>query len=183
MNKWQITVLNGTSSSKPDSPRLEDQCGKGDRKNVSERWWMTPRKLCLPDATGPRHPWTHRDCDSIHKTHTGPNQTKSQHTDGREHWVRPTQEAICSEHLMGEEKSVFSNKVSLGVLATLQFRPYDQEPLVNTDERQGALLWWFCFIFGKIVVFFDLLFVLISFFQRLFLFWERARTWVGWVGR
>ncbi|CAO2587199.1 hypothetical protein LEMLEM_LOCUS4380 [Lemmus lemmus] len=37
---------------------------------------MTPRKPCLPDTTALTHLWTHRDCDSMHRTCTSSSQTE-----------------------------------------------------------------------------------------------------------
>ena len=37
----------------------------------SQRWWILPRKQSLSDTTGLIPMWTHRDCQSMHKTWPG----------------------------------------------------------------------------------------------------------------
>lgn len=44
----------------------------------SQRWWMALRKHHFPETTKLIHVQTQRVCDSVHKTITDSNETKSQ---------------------------------------------------------------------------------------------------------
>lgn len=58
--------------------KLMGLCSRGGGKFKSQRWWMSPRKQCLPDPTELMHICTHRDWAKAHKTCTGPCQKGSQ---------------------------------------------------------------------------------------------------------
>lgn len=49
------------------------------KKIFKSQMWLVTRKQCFPDRAGNMHMWTHRQCDSRHKTCASPSRTKIQH--------------------------------------------------------------------------------------------------------
>jgi hypothetical protein len=70
----------------------------------------------------------HEDFDKELKTIAHSNQTNSKKGDGKWEQISTfNQESICKWRLVGKQKSIFSNGVSLGLSITLQGRPRVQE--------------------------------------------------------
>lgn len=78
-----------------------------------QRWWMSPRKQCLPDTKELIHTWTHSD--NLQKTVLAQNRQNCSTEQGMgKQSSTLNQEPIYNCYILGK-KPVFSNKVSLGI--------------------------------------------------------------------
>ena len=101
---------------------------------------MAPQKnKHLPNITGLICMWTHRECDT--RTHTrlwhNIHRFKPENPNAeRRNWTLSPLLAKkqCNWYLLGKEKKnqFFSNRVSVGILTTLQVRPHAHEWLGST---------------------------------------------------
>lgn len=109
--------------------RLRNLCRMRQRNCKSRKWWLTPRKRCLPNTT-----------ELIHVNSQGlwqdaQVQSRQNPSTQKEKWTpTPTtnHKAIYSWYLLEKDKSVSCKAMSLGVSATPQGRLRIQEPLNNT---------------------------------------------------
>lgn len=105
----------------------------------NQRWWMIPRKQCLPGIVGLMHTWT--QTVTAHKTYKRSSQTRSHH---QESGVNSgSQEVICSWYPRAKGKWVLPSKVSLGLTSGYALQPGIAS---NNNKTSMLLLWTFCFI-------------------------------------
>lgn len=97
---------------------------RGEKYCKSQRWWVIPRKQCLPYTTGLTHVWTHGDFNSMHRTCAGTNKTKHSSTE-KGQWMQsyiPNQETTATNAYWIKETSTFSKGMSLEVSTIFQSR-------------------------------------------------------------
>jgi hypothetical protein len=85
--------------------------------------------------------WTHRDCDSTHKTSINSKRQTFQQEKRTWTWIlTPIQEAICNWRHLGVGKSFFFSGVTLCVLITIKGRTHAQEKLANKKHTVSLSL-------------------------------------------
>lgn len=92
---------------------------------------MPPRKLCLSGITGLMH--IHIQKDSMHRTCTTSSQIEDPWLRGsNRHSIPPLANNLHQVDIYLKEKIVFSNGVSLDILAILQDKTHAQQQTANT---------------------------------------------------
>lgn len=107
----------------------------------SPQGWMTPGKQHLPDTTGPRPIWPHRDCGGMHRACTGSSQMVSQDWEGTR--TQSSNLAISNWQPLEKKESVFLNGVSQERLTTLKGGPHAQQQTVDGQHEINSVagLW------------------------------------------
>lgn len=114
--KWSIYITPPVPHPVPHRPLQNGR--EGDFKS---QMWLVTRKQCFPDRAGNVYMWTHRQCDSRHRTWASPSRTKIQH--GRRLvTLKPTPRwgAVGNWWLLGEIESFFFKGGALSRSITLQ---------------------------------------------------------------
>lgn len=79
---------------------------------------MKPTKQYLPETTGLWHIWTHRDGDNTHTQDLPRFKSDKNPNTNKEHTFLPLKKKLIAIHnqcCLGNEKLVFSNRMSLGI--------------------------------------------------------------------